>query len=282
MIKGLGYKRMAKEQYCGCDIFTTAAVIGVCQFILIVLALATSGVLLNNWSNWKQDWKSKDQMMDITVNDAATTTTKSTTIFNADFSSISSMSSKFPQHKKHHHFGRLKLDDAGLDAFIEIHLAHHVSIYSTWLLFMLLYAWAFRAMRPILVLPNFIMQIIALIAIIVLSGTLIAKLTELNHVTNDQNQKREQSFMDKADKRYAYYAVLLSCLIVVGVLELIFAFVGYRFYRYLHDQISNLYPDLPVITMPDMSYVGRVMTPRIFQTSAPHHHNDPTVMNTTA
>jgi len=55
MISGLGYRRMSRQKLCGCDIFTAAAVVGVLQFILIVLALTTSSVLLDKWINSYDD-----------------------------------------------------------------------------------------------------------------------------------------------------------------------------------------------------------------------------------
>jgi len=67
-----------------------------------------------------------------------------------------------------------------LKAFVQIHLAHHVALYATWLLFMCIYAMAFRAMRPIMVLPNLIMQIFVLVIVAVLVGE------KLNNLFNVQ------------------------------------------------------------------------------------------------
>lgn len=168
---------MAKEdQICCAHIFTASAVVGVLQFVLIMICLSTSGIVLDHWQSWKTDFqRNRDLYMAMPKRPSSSSTSTVTGVFlfpttrasgtTQYTSTTTSPSIQYPVRADN-----MWIQDVGLETFVQIHLAHHIAIYATWLMFLALYAAAFRSMRPILVLPNLIMQLISLIVIIILAG----------------------------------------------------------------------------------------------------------------
>lgn len=75
----------------------------------------------------------------------------------------------------------------------------------------------------------------------------------------------EDMQINDIEMRYAFHAVLLGCLFVAWIAELVFTYVGYKYYVYLRDQMQNMYPEVPTITFP-------TMIPR--RVSSAMRHND--------
>jgi hypothetical protein len=60
-----------------------------------------------------------------------------------------------------------------LEPLITFHFAYQVAFCSLWLLFLCMFAYAFKSHRPALVLPNLVMQIICLPLITTLAGMVL-------------------------------------------------------------------------------------------------------------
>lgn len=163
---------MAKDQICCFHIFTAAAIVGILQSVLIVICLSTTGIVLDHWETWKTDFQRNHDMYVAIPRTPMTTTQTGVPLFNTRTTSIFTVttSTLYPTIPYPMPANSSWLHDVGLETFVQIHLAHHIAIYSIWLLFLFLYAWSFREMRPILVLPNIIMQFVTLIIMIVLGG----------------------------------------------------------------------------------------------------------------
>lgn len=148
---------MAKDTCCGClHIITGATLMGVLQSVITILLLSTSAVLLERWHAWKMEYEMYEmKLMQETV--TLSTATATATLPGGQYTVM-------------WHQNGTWWNEAGLLAFLEIHLTHHVAFYSLWLVFLAIYASAFKYYRATLVLPNLIMQVISLAMIMILAG----------------------------------------------------------------------------------------------------------------
>jgi len=83
------------------------------------------------------------------------------------------------------------------------------------------------------------------------TGCLIARLVELNRsiksgakstkssTTGDDTSSTSNTKEKQVE--YACDAILLGSLVILWVAELVFLVIGFRFYTYLHEQVSSIY-----------------------------------------
>lgn len=142
---------------------------GVFQSVIVVMLLSTSGVLLERWHFWKSEFEFVYHNQLSTTASISTSTTGSTTTSSGTATipgSPLANASPTATWAENETWWR----QSGLTAFLEIHLTHHIAFYSLWLVFLIMYALAFKTYRSALVLPNMIMQAIAVILIMILAG----------------------------------------------------------------------------------------------------------------
>lgn len=214
---------------------TMAAIMGILQAIVVIILLSTTAVVLERWQEGKWDYDSYNDQ--IGRGDWRSTIITSTATIQGNQVVVGSN-----QVVTWRDSGKW-WNESGLLAFLKVHLIHHIAFYSLWLIFLVPFALAFRYYRSKFVLPNLIMQVISLVMIIILAAVVIAKMVFINRRYNYESDNGGLSYSRRADMdtRYAFYAILLSFLIISWVAELVFIFISLKFYRYLRDMPRAVY-----------------------------------------